>query len=534
MNKKNLYRLHRRLSSFIGIPIFLWAISGLMHPLMTSVRPNISTQASPNTKTQLSDTLLKKALPLKTVLEKAGIQQCYQVHLIHMDTSWYYQVLSSANSIARYFNLKNGLELVHGHQLYAGHLASYFLQGDSSTEQSSTAPVAHIASIKHLTDYTTQYSYVNRLLPVDKVKFDRSDQMAIYVDTNNSRFSFALDQNRSRFNRFFGWFHTWSWMDNLARLKAGIIAVILLLTLFTASLGIYLAYSTKAIKSRRPRSKPKPKENPLVKARRWHRLTAIAGAVFLLAWGFSGMIHALQNGRATFKIRPVCPEKIQTAALPAALAQNLAVLATDRNIAGLNLFQLEGHLWVTTVPYLRNPGTKDLMIDQGVGDAPTRSQYYAWDGTNAQFTPHSERQMAAIMARAAYGTITASQSQNAGQTDSLKLQYLTRFSEQYNFSDKILPVWQISNGPDIGNRIFLDVSTGSIVKKGDAFKQADALIFAFFHKHEFMGWAGKSVKDASTIIGVLILLTLLIIGYRLLYIKYRHRRRKEKTKAGRS
>ena len=46
-----------------------------------------------------------------------------------------------------------------------------------------------------------------------------------------------------------------------------------------------------------------------------------------------------------------------------------------------------------------------------------------------------------------------------------------------------------------------------------------------------MSWAGKTAKDASTVLGILILITLLIVGYRLLYIRWREqKKRKMKSK----
>ena len=509
MKKKNIYRLHRVLSICIGVPIILWALSGLMHPLMTSIRPKITTQASPNTEIPLG--VFRHAVPLKTLLQDAGIAELYQVHLIHMDTSWYYQVSPVPTKAPRYFNVQTGNELLNGDQLYAASLARHFLQGDTGL------PNIPIRSIRRIERYTDQYTYVNRLLPVYKVAFLGPDHIAIYVDTHNSRFAFALDRHRAAFNRFFGWFHTWSWMDQLPKLKAGIIAMILLLTLLTASLGIYLSFTTKSTRH---------KTHAVLKARRQHRLTALIGAFFLLAWAFSGLVHALQNGRSPFQIRPVTNEMIVTANLPESLPVNLAEFPNLNSIAGIRLFQLEGQLWLQTTPYDQQEKTKDLMLAQRVEGSSLHNYYSV---KNSGYKCYSEKQMAALMAASALRGL----SPKTYRIDTSDFQHLMHFTEQYNFSDKILPVWQVPYGSGISKTLFLDITSGSLVKKGDAFKQADALIFAFFHKHEFMSWAGKNAKDTSTVIGVLTVLILLIVGYRLLYIKARHRRKKKDFKTRR-
>lgn len=543
MHIKNIYRLHRILSIIIGIPIFLWAVSGLMHPLMTSVRPKIATQTSPGV--NLTPSVLENALPVKTVLENAGIRNSYKIHMIQMPAGWFYQVLirpgekqqasskgitsATVTDTARYFNVHTGIELASGDSKYAAFLARHFL-GTEKEQNARKTSILSIQSIERITQFNDQYAYVNRLLPVYKVAFNRADQIAIFVDTHNSRFAFALDQDRATFNRFFGWFHTWSWMDSLPKLKAAIIAMILLVALFTAGLGLYLAFKTKSNKHTRTK-------NPINKARWVHRVTALIGAVFLLAWAFSGLVHALQKGRTIFQIRPVSNEFIQTADLPMTLGAYYTRLAKASPLRAISLFKMQGQLWIQTQPYATAEltGAKDLMKEKAVHE-PLSSFYTLQPVT--PITPgssadnlaglhyHTERTTVALMAACMLNN--RSKSATPVHIDSSKLQYLTRFSEAYNFSDKILPVWQITLGTGVMDKLFIDAANGALVKKGDPFKQADALIFAFFHKHEFMAWAGKSAKDASTVIGILLLLTVLIVGYRLSIIKWWYKKKKNK------
>jgi hypothetical protein len=560
---KSLYRLHRTLSIIIGIPIFLWAISGLMHPLMTNVRPAIATQESPEY--LLSSDILKTAIPLKTVLQNAGIHQSFRSRIVHMDSTWYYQVLSRqspSNQVnkrsritgtqnaylsllqARYFNLQTGRELAQGDKLYAASLARHFLSGKQS-HINTTSP--RIKSIQRVRDFTASYTYVNRLLPVEKVRFERADHIAIYVDTHNSQFAFALDQHRQNFNQFFGWFHTWSWMDSLPKLKAAIIALILLVALFTAGLGIYLAVKTRPKTSTSSRAN-KTTSTTLTKARKLHRTSAIIGSIFLICWAFSGLVHAIQNGRTPFYIQPVSNERIKTNLLPDSLDQTFTQLAESSHLSSIGLMQLNGKLFMESRPYDTAEGSKDLMLTGGVN--ATTKHYYGYEYRKnsiqsnhlSAWTPYTENQIARLMAalvlrKEANSSIGNKQlDHQISKTDTAGLQatYLTHFTEAYNFSDKVLPVWQISTSTSAAiqrgatsanNPIFIDASTGSLVKKADPFKQADALIFAFFHKHEFMAWAGKSAKDASTVLGVIIVITLLVIGYRLVYIKYKTKRK---------
>ena len=47
MLRKNIYKWHRTTSLIIAIPVFLWALSGFMHPIMTTFRPKVGTQFLP-------------------------------------------------------------------------------------------------------------------------------------------------------------------------------------------------------------------------------------------------------------------------------------------------------------------------------------------------------------------------------------------------------------------------------------------------------------------------------------------------------
>ena len=484
---KKIYRLHRILSALLGIPVLLWAISGLMHPLMTNFRPNIKTQETPVS--VLQDSLLKTGPALKSVLEKNGIEKSDRIRLISIKDNWYYQVVMDDTN--RYFSIQRGDELNQGDQRYSAYLAKHYLTGDQKSPS--------IKSITKVNRFNTAYSSVNRLLPVYRVSFDRADGINIYVSTSSSSFSFAIDNRRNGFNRFFGCFHTWSWMDQFPKLKAGIISIILLLTLLTGGLGIYLLIKTKA-------ARPANAKSRLSKARRLHRITALVGAVFLFAWALSGLIHALQNGRAPDLIRRLSEEQLLTSLLPQNNQSLFEPLSDSGVYSGAQLFSIKKQLFLmtTAIDKAAHAGTKDLMKAKKVVGA--RHRYYVLSNQGAE--EKTEKFTVAQMAAAVINKAV----------DSSMIRYIDHFSADYSFADKILPVWKVSAAKGSAP-YFIDPTRVSVVKKPDSFKKLDAYSFAFFHKHEFMAWAGKSAKDTSTVIGILILITLLVFGYVLLIVK---------------
>src|SRR5258706_4349235 len=86
--KKKLYRLHRQLSIIIAIPVFLWASSGFMHPLMTNIRPAIATQGWPAVAVDSS----RLRVSLVAALRMHRLDSFANVRLVHIDTNWFYQV----------------------------------------------------------------------------------------------------------------------------------------------------------------------------------------------------------------------------------------------------------------------------------------------------------------------------------------------------------------------------------------------------------------------------------------------------------
>ncbi|MES1249982.1 MAG: hypothetical protein ABUL46_04815, partial [Chitinophaga rupis] len=91
---------------------------------------------------------------------------------------------------------------------------------------------------------------------------------------------------------------------------------------------------------------------------------------------------------------------------------------------------------------------------------------------------------------------------------------------EYNFADKRLPVWKISFNNN--ERSYVETSTGRLSKRVTDNSLLEEYSFAFLHKHEFMGWGGKTVKDISTMFWAMAQIVLVSIGL-MLYVKYRRR-----------
>ncbi|MBO9633377.1 MAG: PepSY domain-containing protein, partial [Chitinophagaceae bacterium] len=322
MIRKNIYKWHRISSLIIAIPVLLWAISGFMHPLMTTIKPRIATQTL--TTQAIDSTALQTTL--RTALEQNNIKSIHTVRIIHIDTNWFYQVQLKNGEPPLYLSAKNGKSLRNGDKLYAQYIAKQFLQGQpktgnqehvmqaSSSGQDSLhidlavmpiAPASHdccdaatncvltdttgslVESVEPITSFNKEYKYVNRLLPVYKVKFDRADSIRVYVETTQDRFAFAMDNRRAGFDRFFAICHTWDWLSDTGIFKYVLMGAITLLGFLTTIMGLYIFFITKT----------KNGSQPIAKARRSHRYISLTASLFTLMFTFSGGLHALDKLR---------------------------------------------------------------------------------------------------------------------------------------------------------------------------------------------------------------------------------------------
>ena len=158
-----MYKWHRTLGIITLIPVIFWTLSGIMHPFMTHYfKPEIAhekLEIKPidNSKIKLS---------LQEVLKRNEIELFKNFRIINFENQTYYQIKTVRNEYL-YFNTQTAKKLQNGDQKYAEYLARYFIDDKKS----------NISNIEFVTEFTSQYKYINRYLPVYKITFDRDDVM---------------------------------------------------------------------------------------------------------------------------------------------------------------------------------------------------------------------------------------------------------------------------------------------------------------------------------------------------------------------
>ena len=516
---KKIYKLHRSLSIIIAFPVLLWAASGFMHPLMTNIRPAIATQGWPVL--PVDPSRLRVSLP--SALHRHHLDSFSAVRLVHIDTNWFYQVLPVRGADPVYLSCTNGNVLPAGDWLYAQYLARYFLEGDVSrgggaggvrtaASVDASAPdccgdatecvlnsghgtkVANVSSVKA---YDKEYKSINRLLPVYRVSFDRADGIRIYVETTQDRFSFAMDNRRAVFDELFRIFHTWGWLDVLGRWKDVVVFLVAGLAFCTVLLGVYLFFTTRPARAM---------GNPRVRVRRLHRLTAISAALFTLFWSFSGAWQALS--KVTGPEERVLGVQQRFSADEAAVDLSRLSVAVGGPIGNFGLVKIDGKdYWrVSLVSPSRVGVVKDLMKD-GRSAGPKVVYVSAWDYA---VVPDGDRRYAVVLA----DMISGSAAPPSAVTP------VTAFDDEYNFTDKRLPVWRVCY-PGAGHpRWYVETSSGQLAAHMDNAIYAEGYSFSVFHKHHFMDWGGKAVHDVSTMFWAVIQVLMVVVGL-ILYFRFR-------------
>lgn len=544
--RKKIYQLHRRLSIIIAIPVLLWAVSGFMHPIMTNIRPAIATQGILPVPVDSA----RVHISLADALRKHHMDSCLNFRFVHIDTNWFYQVqVADSRSVAAggsaanagagtpiYISCTNGNILTAGDWLYAQYLARQFLEGaetyrgatrghsmhEMMSQPASLAvsadpgasgvpagggssahdccgaatetvlnPVkgAKVSNVSMVHAYDHEYKSINRLLPVYRVSFDRPDGIRVYVETTQDRFSFAMDNRRAVFDEIFRLFHTWGWLDFLGKGRLAVEMLVALTALFTAVLGIYIFFTTRS---------PRVPGNGMVKARRNHRYTAIAAALFTLLWTFSGSFHAFSKFRDDVRDNYFVSThfSVDAARFDLSRLQSLC----PRSITNISLVGMEGTIyWRIAMLPEKVAMHKDLMKD---GRAAMPPIIYV-DVSDYSVLPDGDKRYAAWMA-------TEFSRRPAGEIRSVSP--VTAFGDEYNFTDKRLPVWKVSYDGGGHEKWYVETSSGRLASKVDDKALIEGYSFSVFHKHHFMDWGGKTVRDISTMFWVFMQIVLVSIG----------------------
>lgn len=474
--RKNIYQWHKIIGLMTIIPVIFWCLSGLMHPFLSNwFKPQIAHSVYPNT------ALVPEQfrLSVKKVLEMNHISTFKNLRVVQFNHETYYQIKNKDDQWL-YFNTQTGNRLEHGEEKYAEHLARYFL-ADSSSK---------IKSISLQTEFSQQYKYINRLLPVWKVSFDRSDAMDVYVETPYSRLGTFNPTSRKVFLWVFDNFHNWSFLEKIGNNSLKISIMLLFLGIICIStLSGLVIYGLMWGKFK----KPKNQKGVL---RKYHRQIGIAVSLVSFTFAFSGAYHA------TRKITPnILPKMVHEPLLKTHLLPNS--LPADIPLSKMNNFsfiQTDSALYYQI--FMENTSQKGENIRYF--NTKTQKEWL-----------HSNQQYALYLAH----QFDQSPSKIFKDKKVISIKDVNNFEGRtYGFAFKRLPVVNIAfDTPDKTN-IYIETSSSRLAAKIENADLYEGYSFAIFHKFLFMDWAGKNIRDVFTMLSALGVLIVSLFGLAL-YLK---------------
>lgn len=308
------------------------------------------------------------------------------------------------------------------------------------------------ATATRIDRFSTQYPPVNKLLPVWEVQFQTPDGLALYVEPGADRLAMTANDQRRVLLSVFQNVHTLKFLEGVEPLRVALIALLVGAVLATTVFGLSLLIGSRGRG-----------------VRRWHRVLAWAAAPFVLAFASSGLFHLVVTSEPAAATAP--PAQFEVAALhapPRLSGVDRADLSVVAGVDGAPLWRVlpEG---ADAALYFDGEG-RALALDDAM-----RARRIAGAGADATVTP------------------------------------VTRFSADYGFVNKRLPVMQVGEGADA---VFVDLREGILAARATPGVVAfEAWVFDTVHKWEpVAGVIGRRNRDYLTMVAVALIAVMASFG----------------------
>jgi len=499
---------HRWLALVGGISLLIWGLSGLTHIAMVLFGPQQAQFMPPVAQVALSD-----ARPISQTLEASGIGEAVAVKTVPAANGGaLWQVTQEPLAPRRYFSPADGSEIAYGDRAQALFLARHFLATDRK-----------IVSANLQTEFDADYPWVNRLLPVWKIKFAGDDRLTAYVHTETSSLAAVNNSTKEWLQTTFRILHTWEWVpEGMDWLRVVVIALMVGSLFGLGASGVIMLVTVR-------RKKLAPG------AKGWHRIAGYVLALPLIMFSASGIYHLVQSALIPPSTQLRMGESINVARGAWPVEQDWSALANGRNIASVALVEGGDGEQLYRIGLTPKPGTmgggehnhgSDEMADHDHAsmmapakhetpktDAEIREARFAGikpdgpaiyiDAATGEVAPEGDQDIALAIARRFSG---------APDDAVAKMELVTRFSHEYDFRNKRLPVWRVDYSEPVNATLFVDTGSGVLVDRVADWEKPERLVFSMIHKWNFLfpiGRIGLNVTVAAFVIALLVFMAVL-------------------------
>ncbi len=501
--RRNAYRWHRITSLVVALPILLWTISGFLHPVMNSFKPDVRNQQLP---VSIIDTS-KIRLTLNEAIAKHQIKQLDGFRIVKLFGAHYYQVRLKGQDTLSYISCYNAQWLPHGDEQYAAYLAQRYLtepngkksdgghHGEVSANISEVTslkkPAAHyekpnISNVSLIRSFDQEYKKSNLLLPVYKVNFQRADGIRLYIETSSDRMATSMDDKRAWYTAFFSFAHSWSFLNGLGDYKYLLLGAFSFLCFLSSVFGFYIYNITKR----------KNAVNSTQKLKNRHRIFGNIFVATTLLYALSGGWHSLhkigkEDPRKNYTVRnSYSVEKIDFDPVLAS-----SYLKNKEKLFDASIVQMDGeNYWQLSISKEKEKYKRYIAVSTGKELV---------DGDNK------------------YGCYLACNFSGSNEHNITHSQCLKTFTNKYSMMNKRLPVIEV--GFEGGENYYVETSSSTLSAVVDPTDRMERFSFSNLHMHHYWeDWLGKSwgktMRNSFLIATTLGLLLLALTGM-LLYLK---------------
>jgi hypothetical protein len=464
---KKLLFLHRWLGVIACVAVLMFAGSGLLHPIMSRTQPQPLERIAPVAG------LSSNVIPLAEVLRRARIEQFAAATVIALPSGAAYRVQIDADNV-HYFWPADGTAVAEGERHHAELLARHF----------SGEHRAALTELIEIKNFDADYLAVNRLLPVWRARFAREDGLTVYVDTRGNRLATLVDNRKRLLQTTFRNMHDFAFVESQPGLRLALMLILLTATFVTAAAGLTLFVRLKNPNTRL-------RKEPL---RRWHRRLALLVSLTTFSFSISGTWHLLQGEFGVDStIYSMVADKFLTSELTAAQPSTPFALMRVADTPCYRQIISQENASRNSAPPSANSDEHAhhaMPAQQSTQSVATSAGATCVSTVNGQPLADAERIKAEELARQFAHTDAAVRSSEK----------IDRFSGEYGFINKRLPVWKLQfdadNTIDTGNtRWYVETDSGALALRADDSAALEGFIFAYVHKWTFFG-DHKDIRDA--------------------------------------
>ncbi|WNO08653.1 PepSY domain-containing protein [Teredinibacter sp. KSP-S5-2] len=480
---------HNKLKWFAGACLFIWALSGALHPLMTWTGPKavkfyppkfgLSVEQATNIKQPLQDAL-------------ATFPKSVVVKVLASENGAVIQATQSKYAARNYFSFDGNVMPKNFDVQHAAWLASYY----------TGHPQTDIGEIQFITEFSNEYPPVNRLLPVYRVSFPEQGNLVAFVYTETNALAGLTNGVKTKIQTVFRALHTWSWLDvwGFGRVLLVGLFMLSLIAMCVMGMALILAIPHRKIKDTK---------------RRWHRIIAYVLWLPLLGWSASGFYHLLKAEYA---------DNVSGIRL-----SHLAELKRFGSFPNENYFSEYANQPLNSISLVPGAESQTLLrlsyANQDKGQVsrvekyqgrPSESGSRYLDFYSGNPVATSDKEQVQWLANG-YTGYTSEQIEH--------VQIVTRFGPEYDFRNKRLPVWMVQYGDEFGTRVFVDPVTGVLVDQSRNVDRMESWSFSVLHKWNFLnGITGRQWRDILIVSTIFLSCFLAAVG---LLIGRRKQRKQE-------